>query len=389
MKLGKRIRSAVLMRRVQALIALLLIALVLTGPLHLFKPQRVKAHAAVAPVQVGTSFSPRRAAALGLEFKSAFKRLESFHFRIIRLSAYWDETESSGYDQLDWLMSEAQRSHQPVALSVGMKGLGWPEFFIPENVQPADMKEGHDLADDADVAAATLSFIERTVARYRDNRALVAWQVENEPFNRAGPMRLWIDPAFVRREVAAVKLNDSRHRPVIVNAFSHFNLIFDHASDRQGFNFKRLLGFDADQAERDSLSVLDRGDILGLDVYTAIGYRFLGQSHLSRADSDWADQLSRWREQAVKQAKRAWITEAQAEPWEATSDTYTRPLSISPKEIQRIFLNLKDAGYTTVLFWGSEYWLWRADEGDSRWLDAIRQVLGSEARAPTISLMAA
>jgi hypothetical protein len=383
-----RIRSWFLLRRVQVGIALLIVGAILTGPLHLLKPARAKAHAAPVPVQVGISFSPLRASALGLDYKEAFKRLESLHFRIIRLSAYWDETEANGYDQLDWLMSEAQRSRQPVALSVGMKGLGWPEFFIPARVMPADIKEGHDVAQDPDLAEAAISFVEKTLERYKDNRALIAWQVENEPFNRAGPMRLWIDPAFVRREVALVKLNDPRHRPVIVNAFSHHNLIFDQASDRQGISLKRLLGFDADQAERDSLSVIDPGDILGLDVYTAIGYRFLGRSHLSRADSDWADRLSRWRDQALKQRKRAWITEAQAEPWEATSETYTSPLSISPKEILSTFLNLKEAGYSTVLLWGSEYWLWRADAGDARWLDAVRHILSGEARAPSMQLAA-
>jgi hypothetical protein len=109
------------------------------------------------------------------------------------------------------------------------------------------------------------------VLRYRDNSALVAWQVENEPFNRAGPQRLWIDAEFLRDEIASVRQLDVHHRPVIVNAFSHFNLVFDQASARQGFDFRQWLGFDADSAERDGLSVLGRGDVLGLDVYTAIG----------------------------------------------------------------------------------------------------------------------
>jgi hypothetical protein len=383
-----RIRSLFRLRRVQALIALLIVGAVLTGPLHLLRPARAKAHSAPVAVQVGISFSPQRASYLGLDYKDAFKRLEALHFRIVRLSAYWDEIDTNGYEQLDWLMSEAQRSRQPVALSVGMKGLGWPEFFIPARVMPAGIKEGHDVAEDTDLAEAAISFVERTVGRYKDNKALIAWQVENEPFNRAGPMRLWIDPTFVRREVALVKLTDPHHRPVIVNAFSHHNLIFDQASDRQGFNLKRLLGFDADQAERDSLSVIDPGDILGLDVYTAIGYRFWGVNHMSRADSDWPDRLSRWREQALKQQKLAWITEAQAEPWEASGETNASPLSISPKQIHNNFLSLKDAGFTTVLLWGSEYWLWRADAGDSTWLDVVRQILNGEARAPSMQLAA-
>ena len=34
------------------------------------------------------------------------------------------------------------------------------------------------------------------------------------------------------------------------------------------------------------------------------------------------------------------------------------------------------AGFTTILLWGCEYWLWRAGTGDSRWLDAVNGLLG-------------
>jgi len=206
--------------------------------------------------------------------------------------------------------------------------------------------------------------------------------VENEPFNRAGPHRLWIDADFLRTEIETVRQLDAHQRPLIVNAFSHFNLVFDQASARHPFDVRELLGFQADSAERDSLAVLSKGDILGLDVYTAIGYRFLGQNRLSHADSDWPDRLEALQRLATSQAKQGWITEAQAEPWEASRDTYTNPKSTSPQAIRNIFNNLADAGYSTVLFWGSEYWLWRADHGDTRWLDTVRRILYDEAKAP-------
>ena len=382
-----RIRSLARQRRVQALAIALLVPFLAIAPLHLFMPAPVKAHGVVAPVQVGISFSPSRAGYLGLDYRSAFKRLEAMHFRVIRLSSYWDQVDKEGYDQLDWLMSEAQRARQPIALTVGMKALGWPEFFVPTSVKDlTGLSQGQDVASDSSLRAATLAFVESTVRRYRDNPALVAWQVENEPFNRAGPQRLWIDAKFLRDEITSVRQLDGRHRPLIVNAFSHVNLIFDQASARQGFDLRQLLGFDADSAESDSLAVLNRGDVLGLDVYTAIGYQFLGQDHLSRADADWPDRLARVRDLAKRQGKQAWITEAQAEPWESTEDTYTDPKSTSPAAIRSVFENLKDAGYGTVLFWGSEYWLWRADNGDPRWIDAIKAILRDESRAPSMAM---
>src|SRR5438067_269249 len=386
MSLG-RIQSLMMRRRVQALAVILLVPFLAAAPLHLFVPATVKAHGLAGPVQVGTSFSPKRAAYLGLDYRSAFTRLEAMHFRVIRLSAYWDQVEAEGFEQLDWLMNEAQRARQPIVLTVGMKALGWPEFFVPASVADlATLNQGQDVASDSSLRAATLAFVEATVLRYRDNPTLVGWQIENEPFNRAGPQRLWIDAGFLRDEISSVRQLDRHHRPLIVNAFSHFNLVFDQASARQGFDLRQWLGFDADSAERDSLAVLNRGDVLGLDVYTAIGYQFLGQDHLSRADGDWPERLARVRELAKRQGKQAWITEAQAEPWESAEETYTDPKSTNPAAIRSIFENLKDAGYGTVLFWGSEYWLWRADNGDPRWIDAIKAILRDEARAPAMAM---
>ena len=100
-----RIRSLARQRRVQALAIALLVPFLAIAPLHLFMPAPVKAHGVVAPVQVGISFSPSRAGYLGLDYRSAFKRLEAMHFRVIRLPSYWDQVDKEGYDQLDWLMS--------------------------------------------------------------------------------------------------------------------------------------------------------------------------------------------------------------------------------------------------------------------------------------------
>jgi hypothetical protein len=381
------IHSLLVRRRVQALGLILLVPFMAIVPLHLFMPAAARAHGVPNPVQIGISFSPARAAYLGLDYRNAFTRLEAMHFRVIRLSAYWDEVDRDGYDQLDWLLHEAQRAHQPIVLTVGMKALGWPEFYIPPALlPPGGLASGEDVADQPAIRDAALTFVEQTVLRYRDNPSLIAWQVENEPFNRAGPQRQWIDIGFVRDEITSVRQLDGHHRTLIINAFSHFNLLFDQASARQGFDLRQLLGFDADSAERDGLSVLKRGDVLGLDVYTAIGYQFLGQEHMSRADSDWPDQLARLRDLARSQGKQAWVTEAQAEPWDASTDTFTNPRSTSPAAIRSLYVNLKDVGFTTILFWGSEYWLWRADEGDSRWLDTVKSILRQEAAAPTMAL---
>src|ERR1700694_1373747 len=132
-----RIQLLLQRRRVQAMAIVLLVPCLALAPLQLFKPATAKAHGVVAPGQVGISFNPHRAAEMGLDYRSALTRLEDIHFRVIRLSAYWDQIDQEGYGQLDWLMSEAQRSGQPIVLAVGMKGLGWAELYITASAKPA------------------------------------------------------------------------------------------------------------------------------------------------------------------------------------------------------------------------------------------------------------
>ena len=334
------------------------------------------------PVQVGTSFSPRHATYLGLDWKESYRRLEGMHFKVIRLSAYWDQVDQEGYDQLDWLLSESVVSGQPVALSVGMKGLGWPEFYIPPQLQPRT-PDGGDVGQDPVLRAATVDFVGATAGRYRDNPAIVAWQVENEPLNPAGPHRWFIGRDLLAAEVAALRQVDDR-RPVIINAFGHFNMLFDRASNRSGFDLRSLLGFESDTAEAHSLGVLAKGDILGLDVYTEIGYNFLGQEGVSHAGSDWASKAGHWRTVALEQGKQAWITEAQAEPWEASMNSYGDPRSTAAEDIHSRFASIRAEGFGTILLWGAEYWLWRADNGDSSWLDAVTSILAENSNASSL-----
>lgn len=370
------------------LLATLLVALTFPMPDSISLPwlKVAPARAAVVapfdPVQVGTSFSPRHATFLGLEWQDAYRRLEAMHFKVIRLSAYWDQVDAEGYGTLDWLLAESQATGQPVILSVGMKGVGWPEFYIPHQFQPRT-EDGADVGQDPVLRAATLDFVRTSVDRYRGNSALVGWQVENEPLNPAGPHRWHIGRQLLELEVAAVKAMDSR--PLIINVFGHFNMLFDHASNRSGFDLKALLGFESDTAEAQSLGVLGRGDILGLDLYTEIGYRFLGQDGVSHAGSDWAAKAGHWRRVALNQGKRAWVTEAQAEPWEASLNMYGDPRSTTADDILDRFARIRAQGFGTILLWGAEYWLWRVDNGDSSWLDAVKAIVAQSAAAPSLA----
>jgi hypothetical protein len=303
------------------------------------------------------------------------------HFRVVRLSVYWDDVDANGYGTTDWLMEESAAAGQPVVLTVGMKALGWPEFYIPQRYQP-HVSNGGDVSQDPVLSEAVNKFVTATVERYRGYSNIVRWQVENEPFNRAGYNRWWIGKGLLAQEVDSVRSLD--RRPVILNVFGHFDMRLDQLSSRNGMTLGGLLGFDADAAERDSLSVLSPGDTIGFDVYTRIGYQFFGHEAIAQASPDWDEYVARWRATAAGQGKSTWITEMQAEPWEPDGAELANPKSFVAGDMQRMFADLKDTGNHTVLLWGAEYWLWRLQNGDPTWIEAARQILRDESKAPPL-----
>ena len=312
---------------------------------------------------IGTSFARWRAEGRGLDYRAAFERIVAMRFEILRLSASWREIERYGYEHLDWLLTTAERARQPVLLTVGMKALGWPEFYLPEGLSPSD----------APVQRRAIMHVREVARRYRDNPALAAWQIENEPFNRSGPNGWWIPRSVVRAEAEAVRSLDP-DRPLVVTTFAHFDAALDRASSRQQSRWKRRLGL-AIPAEREALSVLRHGDILGLDVYPSIGWLDQdGRDRLARAAPDQLASVAAWQRIARQQGKRVWVTEAQAEPWEGRS-TQGDPVSVRSEAIGRLVEGLTRIGVGSILLWGSEYWLWRADRGDPRWIEAVALVL--------------
>src|ERR1700694_701665 len=127
-------------------------------------------------MRVGTSFSEHRASFLGLDPRDSFGRVLQLGPALIRLSAYWDEIRAPGYDALDWLLDRARAADQPILLTVGMKGIQWPEFYIPPELMPAGIGSGACGRADPRVTPVVAQFVTETVSRYKDHPTLSAWQ---------------------------------------------------------------------------------------------------------------------------------------------------------------------------------------------------------------------
>jgi hypothetical protein len=322
-------------------------------------------------VRIGTSFSMHRASFLGLDPRTTFEEVLQLGFGLIRVSAYWDDISTSGYGDLDWLLDTAGLADQPILLTVGMKGIQWPEFYIPSSLAPQGAADRACISRDASLQDAVVEFVRETVARYKDRSNLVAWQVENEPFNRSGPHHWWIDSSLVSREIAAVRELDGRQ--LVVNTFAHFDLLNDWFS-RPHSNLLDLTGL---VPEREALGVIGSADVLGLDVYKHIGLELFGVEIVRTASADLAVSAGHWLRAATQAGKEAWIIECQAEPWEPTRNTYAAPKTLEPPEVEEIYTQLEAAGFSTILLWGCEYWHWRAGAQDTRWLDTAKRLIAS------------
>jgi len=344
----------------------------------------------VAPrgtTQLGISFRPLQAEALGLDPGAALAALLEYPFQVIRLAAYWNQLEPEPGQfrpsQLDRALDAAERAGRQVVIGVGaVKNSGYPEFFVPPHHLDRPLREHSLVTPDEHPALldAAIAFITRVVTRYAGHEAITAWQVEHEAVDPLGVEHSWrLSEAFAAAEVAAVRAADPG-RPVLMNGFLPAST---PVALMQGWRTR-------DQG--DSLAVALRlADIVGLDVYPRHALASVGPLTVYLDGSGRRPQQRR-RERLLDRARaagrRLMVTEGQAEPWEAVttppSPAGRAMYSCRPEDVITNYTRtLRWAGERSVLeaylFWGAEYWLLRDRHGDPSYLSAFARVLQESA----------
>ena len=294
----------------------------------------------------GVDFSCRQAEWLGENCRQALTAiLSQLHVRHVRLSAYWDDLEPSpgvyDFSSLDWQIAEAAHYGARVTLSVGMKAQRSPEYYLPDWVRAGEsIPEGSSPAAIPRIAAATLDFVHAVVAHEASQPAVEVWQVENEPY-----VHFWrtahdwsLPQSFVAQEAAAIRAEDPARRPLLI---THASWLRTDATWKQ---------------------ILKTADIVGEAVYTKrqrgpIAGIYLWPFKLGPLTPNLPGQARA----AQRQGKALWISELQAEPFEAPwvnirGSKNCRFPSISPA-LLRQNLELADrSGAQRVYLWGSEWW---------------------------------
>lgn len=300
-------------------------------------------------INFGVTFSPKYARFLGLDFQKTYIQiLDELKVRNLRLPSYWDnlEKEKGIYDfaDTDFLLNEAEKRGARVLLVVGARQPRWPECHYPDWSKKLSVTQRQEK---------TLEFIQKVVERYRDNSAIWAYQVENEPF------AWWFgegcdkpDAKFLQQEVVLVKKLDPKKLIVITD------------SGESGFWV-------------DSIA---NADILGSSIYRK-SYNSLLKMYIPypfpagfyRLKAKIVTKLPN------QQNKKVIVSELQSEPWLAN----ITPEESTPKGQAKLFsLNdfkqnmefVKEIGFEENYLWGVEWWYWMEKQGYPQYLDFAKTI---------------
>lgn len=314
---------------------------------------------------LGTTFSQLQCYYMDLDYRETFAQIAELGFNRIRLCSYWHEIEpiedQFNFSQLDWLLDESHKRGIEVVLAVGMKVPRWPEYHFPDW-----FKDRYDTAQktvaldrNPEIADRTLRFVERVMHHARSAPAVKYWQIENEPFAQ---MEItggrFLSHAFVRKEVEfARSLMLPEQKLVLTTAITL------PASQLR----------EDDRAFKQSLQL---ADIVGVNVYTKVP---VGNSsfYIEPMPAFWR-KLRSWQASLVNNGKEAWVSEAQAEPWEPNELVAMSRIqnpSCSPDRVTTLVGRLSDIGFSSVLLWGYEYWYWHKKNGREEWWQTVQKLM--------------
>lgn len=290
----------------------------------------------------GVTWSHPYALSLGIDPWAGLQAtLTDLHVKLFRLPAYWTEIEAER-GRLDWSILDRQmdmlaRSDAKAYVVVGRKQPRWPEFWAPEWTK---------TLPEADQETVQLAYVQATVERYKNHRALAGWQVENEPsFGWSFGTEALQSREFVTREMELVKKLDPKH-----------------------------LVYTSESGELSTWTRYRKSvDTVGISTYRVITSPRFGT-------------IRYWFVPPYLYAHKAWlvrpwmknifVSEFQMEPW---ADTDLTNLTVEQqfktfdtKQMDKNFWFAERMQLSPLLFWGTEWWYWMKTKGHPEFWDAAK-----------------
>ena len=286
-------------------------------------------------IKYGMSFNTLYARELGLDWREVYDAiLDDLHVRRLRLAAHWPMVEPASdiynFEELDYQINRAGEVGARVILAVGRRLPRWPECHVPDWAKKLSVVERQ---------AAQLDYMTAVVERYKNNPAVVMWQVENEPFLQAFAFEHCgeLDVKFLEKEIALVHKLDPSRKVLITDSG----------------NLGTWTG------------AYKKSDVFGTSVYVHFWNPELGQ--FRTVLPAWFYRVKDNFMAVLYGDKPSLLIELSAEPW------LLEPVTDVPLEIQFTRMNLekfedilvyaKNTRFETQYLWGSEWWFWLSLQG--------------------------
>ncbi len=293
-------------------------------------------------IDFGVTFSKQEALDLGLDWKKVFLSIfEDLGVKKIRLSAYWNEIEPKegvwNWTDTDWQIKTAGDYNASIILAVGGRLPRWPECHFPAWAEDASAE-----ARDAQL----LNYIKETVNRYKNEKQIYAWQVENEPFLPHFGECPPLDTSFLDKEIALVRSLDSR--PIVITDSGELSLWF---------------------------SAAERADIFGTSLYRNTYSKTLGM-YVHYPIAPWFFRLKKNVVNLFAHPKKWIVIELQAEPWAPVPfqdiTEQERDRTMDDQKFHQILSYARQTGFREFYLWGVEWWYWekQTQNNPKLWNDA-------------------
>ncbi len=292
----------------------------------------------------GVDFSQMQTETLGLNWKEAYLAIiNDLGVKNIKIHTQWDWIEgnppsqnaSDGqekhnyyFNDIDWQLQQAEKNGVKIIYVVGMKSGRWPECHIPTWASSLLEQQQKD---------EVLEYIKEVILRYKDNSAIINWQIENEPLFKFGECPAWYYDGgeFLKKEVQLVKsLDPSR------------SIIISDSGEQSGW-----------------FAAAKIADVVGITMYREVwahivdGWGFYFKSFLSPV-------TYRRKALLIKKIfnKDVMCIELQTEPW-AEKPFYDVPLKEQARTMnleifKRNIEYAKKTGLDKFYLWGVEWWYW-------------------------------
>lgn len=299
----------------------------------------------IDPHRYGVSFSIKQCRNFGLDSKAALAWLtKTLGFRRFRLISYWDEIETQpgkyDFQELDRQITAIKKAGGIISLCLGARQPRWPENHWPDWAWQLPKEER---------TKRLLAFVEAAVERYKNNPAVISWQLENEALLKNFGEHSEVDRNRLKNEYRLVKQLDPT-RPVIMTTSTSWGIPFRQPiPDSVGFSMYNI--------------VFNKGTYRQSLYYPPV-FRLRGL-------------LIR-----LLHRKPAFIHELQAEPWGPKAiwemPAAEQAKSMNPLQLQKNINYAKRTKLYPIDLWGGEWWYWKKLQGDSTLWQTVQTILATD-----------